>query len=395
MATILLILIYIAFISLGLPDAILGAGWPVMQPELKVPVSFAGLLQIMGSCGTILSSILSARILRRFKTGKTTAVSVALTATGLFGYAFSPSFWWLLLATIPLGIGAGAVDAGLNSYVASHYESRHMSWLHSFWGLGALSGPLVLATLLSGGLPWRSTYLSIAIFQSILVVILSVSIPLWRAVEKKRESTHRHTIGAQHHQPLLQVLRTRGVPYALLTFIAYTGVESTMGLWGGSYLFRVIGLDAADAAFSVSLFYGSITLGRFLTGFATYRVSNNNLIRVGIVVILLGILLFLLPLPLMYTMIGFVLVGLGCAPIFPCMQHAAPERFGSVLFQDVIGLQMAATYSAFLVLPPFFGFIAARFSFRLMPIFLGFYVIVLLVTTEKLRPLKASHEIIW
>lgn len=391
MATLLLVLIYMAFISLGLPDALLGAGWPVMQGDLGVPIGFAGILQMVIAGGTIVSSIFSGRILRRFKTGLTTAVSVGMTAFALFGFAFSPSFFWLILAAVPLGLGAGSVDAGLNSYVAAHYQSRHMSWLHSFWGLGALLGPLVLASLLSRGISWRLGYRTIAYFQTILMVVLVMALPLWRVVHGSRAKTD-NGVARQAHPSIGFLLRIKGARSAMLTFFMYTGIEATMGLWGGSYLYRVESLSAVDAATWVSVFYASITVGRFLNGFATYRFSNHRLMLAGEMTILIGILLIILPLPLPATMLGFILIGLGCAPIFPSMQHATPDHFGMEHTQDLIGLQMAAAYIGTLVLPPMFGFVAERFSLSLLPAFLGFYLIIMSISTKRLRRITPSSD---
>lgn len=390
MATLLLVLIYVAFISLGLPDALLGAGWPVMQSDLGVPIGFAGILQMVIAGGTITSSLFSGRILRKFGTGLTTAVSVGMTAIALFGYAISPSFLWLILAAIPLGLGAGSVDAGLNSYVAAHYQSRHMSWLHSFWGLGALLGPLVLASFLSKGMPWRQGYRTIAYFQSILLVILVIALPLWSKVHGNgSKSNNRET--SHIHPSIGSLLRIKGVWSAMLTFFMYTGVEATMGLWGGSYLFNVESLSAVESATWVSVFYASITAGRFINGFATYRFSNHKLMLIGEFTILLGIVMIMLPLPLVATLLGFVLVGLGCAPIFPSMQHATPDHFGMEHAQDLIGLQMAAAYIGTLLLPPLFGFLAERFSLVFLPGFLGFYVVIMSISTKRLSKIDPIH----
>lgn len=391
MATLLLILIYVAFISLGLPDALLGAGWPVMQAEFAVPYGFAGLASMTISGGTILSSVFSSRVLRRFGTGRVTAVSVGLTAFALLGFALSPSFWFLLLAAIPLGLGAGAVDSGLNAFVAQQYESRHMSWLHSFWGVGALTGPLLLSALLRQGTSWRSGYLSIAILQVGLVALLILAIPLWARVQgKSREAlAGAGKAGAPEppapHQPLFFPLRIRGVRLALATFLLYCGIESTMGLWGGSFLFRTKGLAPAQAATWVSTFYASITLGRFLTGFVSYRLSNPKLIRIGGLTILTGVGLLLIPLPLPLTLAGFVLIGLGCAPIFPCMLHETPVRFGADHAQAIMGFQMAVAYIGATFLPPLFGFIANATTLALLPFFLFAYILLLLASSEALR----------
>ena len=388
MATLLLVIIYLAFISLGLPDALLGAGWPVMQPEFGVPFGFAGLVSVVISAGTIVSSVVSSRVLRRFGTGKVTAVSVGATALALLGFSMAPSFWWLPLAAIPLGLGAGAVDAGLNAYVAEHFESRHMSWLHSFWGVGALSGPLLLAALLSGGGSWRTGYLTIGLVQVGLVVVLAASIPLWSRVRSLK--TEGATPVETEHQPLFFPLKVRGVKFALVAFFFYCGIEATMGLWGGSFLNHAKGLDPATAAGWVSAFYASITAGRMATGFVTMKVSNRDLIRAGCVVIGLGLALMVLPLPLPATLSGFLLVGLGCAPIFPCMLHETPVRFGSTQAQAIMGFQMACAYTGTTVLPPAFGFVAQVTTTAWMPFLLIAFALVLALGTEKVRNLKAG-----
>ncbi len=383
MATLLLAIIYIAFISLGLPDALLGAGWPIMQRDLAIPYSFAGVVSVAISGGTILSSVLSSRFVRHFGVGKVTAVSVGLTAFALFGFSLAPSFWWLIPAAMPLGIGAGAVDSGLNAYVARHYESRHMSWLHSFWGLGALSGPLVLSALFAQGLGWRKGYSSIAIFQAALVVILVFAMPLWDRVRMR--AAMEASMPETPHQALFFPLKLRGAKWAVLTFFFYCGIESTMGLWGGSYLFQIKGLEAAAAARWVSLFYASITLGRFLTGFITYKASNRNLVRLGGLTVLAGVVLMLLPLPLPATLAGFIMVGLGCAPIFPCMLHETPRSFGATHAQAIMGFQMAVAYVGATLLPPLFGFVASATSLGLLPAFLLAYTCSLVAGSETLR----------
>ena len=385
MTTLLLVIIYIAFISLGLPDALLGAGWPVMQEEFAVPYGFAGLVSMTISAGTIVSSIFSSRVLKRFGTGRVTAASVALTALALLGFGVAPSFWWILLAAVPLGLGAGAVDSGLNAYVAENYESRHMSWLHSFWGVGALSGPLVLSALLSRGTSWRDGYLSIAGFQFVLVAVLVAAFPLWGRV---RARIRAHGDALQHdvpHQPLFFALKIRGVKLALAAFFFYCAIESTVGLWGASFLFKTKGLDSVSAATWVSLFYASITLGRFLTGFVTYTMSNRTLIRGGGLLILCGVLLMLLPLALPFALGGFLLVGFGCAPIFPCMLHETPDRFGASNAQAIMGFQMAVAYIGTSLLPPLFGFIASATTLALLPVFLFAYIVALIASSEMLR----------
>jgi len=384
MDTVLLVLIYLAFISLGLPDAVLGAGWPVMRPDFGVPFAYAGFISMTISGGTILSAVFSSRVLKRFGTGRVTAVSVALTAIALAGFAFTPSFWWLLVAAIPLGLGAGAVDSGLNAYVAEHYESRHMSWLHSFWGVGAFSGPLVLSVLLAQGAGWRVGYLWIAILQAVLVILLLVAVPLWDKV-RRRNLGEAASAPPTEHQPLFFPLKLKGAKLGLTALFLYCGIESTMGLWGGSFLFQTKGLDPAASATWVSMFYVSITVGRFLTGFVTYKMSNNDLIRTGGLVVLAGVVLLLLPLPLPVALTGFLLVGLGCAPLFPCMLHETPVRYGAANAPAMMGFQMATAYIGATFLPPLFGLVASFTTLALMPVFLVAYIAVLIVTSEALR----------
>ncbi|SIQ08745.1 Fucose permease [Alkalispirochaeta americana] len=381
MATILLVLIYIAFISLGLPDALLGAAWPVMQSELAVPYGFAGLAQMLISGGTIVSSFLSGAAIQRFGTGKLTAGSVAMTAMALLGYAAAPSFLWILLCAVPLGIGAGAVDAALNAYVANHYESRHMSWLHSFWGIGALGGPIILSIFLADDQSWRGGYLTVGSLQILLVLVLCAALPLWGKVHAIKVDD-----GPDHHSiSLATALRIKGVPSALVVFFFYCGIEATLGLWGSSFLFKVKGFDPAAAATGVSLFYTSITAGRFLTGFLTFRLKNNTMIGGGAVIALTGIILMALPLPLPTALIGLFLTGFGCAPIFPCMLHETPLRFGQEYAQSIMGFQMALAYIGSTFLPPLFGYVATFTGMMVLPFFLLAYILALLANFARLR----------
>lgn len=391
MATLLLLLIYLAFISLGLPDALLGSAWPTMQGEWRVPYGLAGLAQMVISGGTILSSLVSGKVMRKFGTGPVTAVSVGLTAVALFGFWQAPSFWWIVVAAVPLGLGAGSVDVVLNAYVAAHYKSRHMSWLHSFWGVGALSGPLLLSRLLAGGFSWRNGYLSIALLQVVLVALLIGALPLWNRV--KVRALGEGAVPEQEHLPFLAQFRIRGVPFALLTFLVYCGIESSMGLWGGSFLFKTRGMAPSDAAFWVSLYYAAITAGRFLTGFVTFRISNPTLIRWGSLLVLAGVLLMLLPLPLPVTLAGFLLVGLGCAPIFPCMLHETPVRFGAGISQSVMGLQMAMAYIGATFLPPLFGAVSTVTSMALLPVFLIGYGVLMFVSSEGVRRMTTPRQL--
>ena len=402
MATLFLLVIYAAFISLGLPDGLLGVAWPVMHVEYDVPVSLAGLVSMTISANTIISSVLSGRVLKRFGTGRVTFVSVLMTATALLGYAAAPSFIWLVLMAFPLGLGAGSVDAGLNDYVAKNYEARHMSWLHSFWGVGALTGPVIISQLVARGDSWRNGYLTVAIIQFALVALLFATLPLWDKVARLKRKPDAETnyepldvtpapieterrSAASRAKGIFSPLRIRGVKPVLVVFLFYCGLEATMGLWGSTFLIRVKGIDVATAAAWVSLYYGSITAGRFISGFVTMRMSSKALIRSGEIAILLGVLGLLLPLPDVFSMISFILIGLGCAPIFPSMLHETPARFGDAEAQNIMGFQMAVAYVGTSLLPPIFGAIASVTSFELFPVFLVAYITLMLVNSEQIN----------
>jgi fucose permease len=402
MATLFLLVIYAAFISLGLPDALLGVAWPVMQVEYDVPVSLAGIVSMMISLNTIVSSVLSGRVLKRFGTGRVTFVSVLMTAAALLGYSLAPGFIWLVLLAIPLGLGAGSVDAGLNDYVAKNYEARHMSWLHSFWGIGAMTGPVIISQFMSRGESWRNGYLTVSIVQFVLVALLFATLPLWDKVARAKRSPAAETSSPVTETAPVQVdnrrksalgaatsvfhpLRIKGVTPVLIVFFFYCGVEATMGLWGSTFLIRVKGIDVATAAGWVSLFYGSLTLGRFISGFVTLRMSSKALIRTGEIAILAGVILLLLPLPDAFTMLSFVLIGVGCAPIFPSMLHETPARFGDAEAQNIMGFQMAVAYVGMSLLPPIFGAIASVTTFALFPLFLLVYITMMLINSERVN----------
>jgi fucose permease len=390
MATFFLIIIYAAFISLGLPDSLLGVAWPAMQPGYHVPFSFAGFISMIISGGTIVSSLLSSRFLKRFGTGKVTFISVFMTAIALLGFSFAPSFIWLLFLAIPLGLGAGAVDSGLNAYIAEHYKSHHMSWLHCFWGIGAMLGPIIISQYISHNSSWRNSYLTVSIIQFVLVVVLFFALPLWDKVASlsKIDSSETEAIEQESDtapKDLLYPLKVSGVKIALVSFLFYCGIESTMGLWGSSFFVKAKGLDVATAAGWVSFFYGSITVGRLISGFITMKVNNKILIRTGELTIFTGAILLLLPLPNIFSLVGFILMGLGCAPIYPCMLHETPVRFGKEDAQAIMGFQMAVAYIGSTFLPPLFGFIASNTTMTILPFFILTYIIVMLVSSEKVN----------
>ena len=372
MTHLLLLIIFLAFISLGLPDSLLGSAWPSMYGTFGVPVAWAGAVSMIISLGTMTSSLQSDRLTRRLGPGKVTAASVAMTAAALFGFSISTSFWQLCLWAVPYGLGAGSVDASLNNYVALHYASRHMSWLHCMWGVGAAVGPAIMGWALTGGFGWPMGYRAIGILQTALTAALVLSLPLWRRPTAPLGVERRPDEEVPEAKPLSlkQTLSIPGVPLAVLLFFFYCAVEQTVNLWAGSYLTLAQGIPAGTAASFAGMFFIGITLGRVASGFLTLKFTDIQLIRMGMAVVLAGIAALLLPLGEASALAGLVLIGLGCAPIYPSAIHAAPAHFGADKSQAVIGVQMAGASLGTCLMPPFFGLIAQYVSIRLFPVYL-------------------------
>ena len=382
MIHLLLAVIYLSFISLGLPDALLGSAWPSMYIAFGVPISYAGIISMIISAGTIISSLQSERLTRRFGTGMVTAVSVAMTALALFGFSITNSFPLLCLWAIPYGLGAGSVDASLNNYVALHYASRHMSWLHCMWGLGASVGPYIMGYALTGGKGWHMGYRYIALLQIALTIILFFSLPLW----KKRTGTTSETVDEKKEKALTlkQIIAIPGAKAILITFFCYCAFEQTAGLWAGSYLVLFRGYTAEAAAEYAALFYIGITVGRAFSGFLTLKFNDVQMIRLGAAIILLGIITLLLPFDGIAAPAGLVLIGLGCAPVYPCIIHSTPVHFGADKSQAVIGVQMAFAYIGSSLTPPLFGLIANYIHIALLPVCLLLLLLLMTVMHELL-----------
>ena len=386
MVSILIAIIYLAFISLGLPDSLLGSAWPVMRLEFGAELSFAGLISMIIAGGTIVSSLLSYRLARKLGAGLVTALSVALTAAALFGFSCSRSLAALCLWALPYGLGAGAVDAALNNYVALHYSSRHMSWLHCFWGVGASISPYIMGACLARSGRWQMGYRTVGVLQLILTAILFLSLPLWKG---RGETAEGETGASGAPLGLRGALKIPGVPDVLLAFLAYCGAETTAGLWASCYLVGVRGVAAETAARFASLFYLGITFGRFLNGFVADRMGDRRMIRVGAAGMALGALLILLPLPSETpALAGLVLFGLGCAPVYPSIIHATPAHFGRANSQAIIGIQMASAYVGSTFLPPLFGLLAEHVSLGLYPVYLSLWIVLLALMTERLNRRK-------
>lgn len=402
MTQLLLAIIYLAFISLGLPDSLLGSAWPTMYIQFDVPISYAGIISMIIAGGTIVSSLQSDRLTKKLGTGKVTAISVAATAVALFGFSFSHSFWALCLWAIPYGLGAGSVDASLNNYVALHYESRHMSWLHCMWGVGATAGPYIMGIALSMGQGWNMGYRYIGIIQVVLTAVLVFSLPLW----KGRKSTTENLQNAEMEQllenvsekadttaekalSLREILKIAGAKEVMLCFFCYCALEQTAGLWASSYLTLHKGVSSETAAIFASLFYIGITVGRAISGFITMKLNDTQMVRLGQSIIVLGIMAMVLPGSNVLALAGLILIGLGCAPIYPCVIHSTPAHFGADKSQAIIGVQMAFAYIGILAMPPLFGVLASRISVALLPCYL-FAILVVMVIMHELLTKKTA-----
>lgn len=382
MVHLLLVIIYLAFISLGLPDALLGAAWPSMYPQFDVPVSYAGIISMIIALGTVVSSLQSDRLTKKLGTGKVTALSVLMTAMALFGFAASHSFGMLCLWAIPYGLGAGSVDASLNNYVALHYESRHMSWLHCMWGVGASAGPYIMGYALTAGWGWNSGYHIIAVLQIVLTAILLCSLPLWK--QRPAEVLQDGKVQPAKALSVREVLQLAGAREILVCFFCYCALEQTTGLWASSYLTLHKGVSADTAATFASMFYLGITVGRALSGFLTMKLNDVQMIRLGEVIIGIGVLVMLLPFGQSLSLAGLILIGLGCAPVYPCVIHSTPAHFGADKSQAIIGIQMACAYVGTCLMPPVFGLIANHITVALLPVYLLIILVLMVIMHELL-----------
>ena len=381
MFSFILALTYICFISLGLPDSLLGAAWPVMQVQMGVPVSYAGIVSLVICLNTIISSLMSNFMIHKLGIGRIIAISVTTTAVALFGFSVSDQYWMLLLWAIPYGLGAGSVDSVLNNYAALHFKSQHMSWLHCLWGVGASISPYIMSFALIRLDNWHSGYLIVSLIQIVLSFFIFLTVPQWKNApsatgeEEKIES-----------KPLTirQILAIPGAKVCFITFFGYCALELTSSLWASSYLVQARGVSAEVASGCASLFYIGLTLGRAINGFLAMRFGDRFLIRLGLGIIFAGILLVFVPYHAMFAYVGFVIIGLGCAPVYPCIIHMTPDLFGKDKSQAIIGVQIAFAYTGFCVMPPLFGWIADNISIGLLPAYLMALLVLIIVMHEKM-----------
>ena len=385
MYSFLLALIYIAFISLGLPDSLLGSGWPVMHTELGVPVSFMGIISMVISGGTIISSLLSDRLTRKLETKNVTVISVLLTVVALFGFSLSNRFWMLIVFAVPYGLGAGAIDAALNNYVALHCKAKHMSWLHCFWGVGTIVSPFIMGYALTNH-TWNSGYRIVGLIQLAISVLLIVTLPVWK-VNKTTDEKVGKSVG------LIGALKIKGVPFLLIGFFSYCAAEATTMQWASTYFAEVKKIPAERAAALASLFYIGITAGRFISGFITDKLGDRKMILIGTAVLICGIIALLIPTDsYIAAFIAFLVIGFGCAPIYPCIIHSTPNNLGAENSGAIIGIQMASAYVGSTFIPPLFGLLGNSAGFEIMPIYILAFFILMITMTELTFRIAGSKE---
>lgn len=376
MYTLLIALIYLAFISLGLPDSLLGSGWPVIHAELDVPVSYMGIISMTISGGTIISSLVSDRVTKKFGTCAVTAASTALTALGLFGFWLSDSFWMLIVSSLPYGLGAGAIDAALNNYVALHYSSRHMSWLHCFWGVGTIASPFIMSYAIAN-MTWHAGYMIVGCIQLAIAVLIIATRPVWKATARGETQARLGGTG------LKSALMVKGVPFLLIAFFAYCAAEATAMYWASTYFAEVKAIGAERAAQFASLFYIGMTAGRFVSGFVTDRLGDRKMIAIGTCILTVGIIVLFLPIEgEAAALSAFIVIGLGCAPIYPSIIHSTPSNFGFENSGAIIGIQMASAYVGSTFIPPLFGLLGNHLGFGIMPAFLIVFFALMIVMAE-------------
>jgi fucose permease len=382
--TILLLIIYMAFISLGLPDAVFGVAWPLIRIEWVMDLRAGGLIAMVTTLGTVASSLLSGRLIAAYGEGKIAFFSTFMTAAALLGFGMAPHYGWILFLAVPLGFGAGSVDTALNHFVAKNFRAHHMNWLHASWGIGATAGPLIMSAVLLRTQSWRAGFRAIAIIQFALAAVLFLSLPLWQKHKKSRNKQQKDAVKALTS---IEVFKTRGAPNAMLVFLFYCAGEYAMGLWGSSYLFQFHSISLERAAQIVALYYGGITAGRLLAGGISFKLDNWQMMKMGFVVSGTGALLLISG---FYPQLAFLLIGLGFAPIFPAMVHETPKRFGAQASQTLIGYQFASAYVGIATVPPLIGIAMSQWGIQLFPFFILFLVLLQWKLASVIKPVTTS-----
>ena len=387
MTLLLLCVIYIAFIGLGLPDSLFGTAWPAIYGEFALPLSAANCVTLIVSGGTVISSAMSARVINKFGTYTVTAVSTALTAAALFGFSVSKNLIWLCLFSIPLGIGAGAVDSALNNYVALHFSASHMNFLHCFYGVGVSVSPYIMSFALLGG-SWRGGYRTAFIIQCVITAVIAFSRPLWKKSDKNFSEEEKSVTLS-----FAQMIKTPCVKSDLVLFASSCAIECTCGAWSSTFLVESKGFSADVAAKTVAMYFVGLTLGRFLSGVLSSKISSWTLIKSGLIIVFSAIIVLLLPLKSTFAALGLFLLGLGIGPVYPNIMHLTPKNFGKDVSQSIIGLQMAVAYTGITAVPPIFGFLAQKFGMKLFaPFMLVLFVILAISTLFLICGLKKQNR---
>ena len=382
MATALLIIIYIAFIGLGIPDSLFGTAWPAIYSEFELPISFGSFVTIIISCGTVLSSVISSKIISRLGTNKVSAYSTLLTALALLGFSFAPNLWVMCFWAIILGIGAGAIDVALNNYVAIHYSATHMSFLHCFYGVGVSVSPYILSLVIAGNFGWRGGYRIAFAIQLIITLLLFLSLPLWRKAHGGENESEENT-----HKDLSfgSVLKIPGVKMMCSLFIASCAIECTCGGWGSTFLVEYKHLPAEKAAQIIMIYYIGMTLGRFLSGVLAAKLHSWKIIKLGQIVLGLALLLLILPGGVYLCALGMFLIGLGNGPLFPNFNYLTPENFGSDISQSIIGIQMASAYIGIMIAPALCGLLGQVFGMVIFPFYLILLYAIMIPVTIRIK----------
>ena len=371
----LIFVIYLTFIALGLPDTILGVAWPSMRSSLFLPLEAAGIITMLTTVCTAFSSFASGLLLHKLGTGRVVFISTLLSASALFGYSLSPSFWWLLFCTLPLGIGAGAIDTGINHFVALNYSPRHMNWLHSFWGIGAFLGPGIITLYVADSANWRGGYQLIAAIVLVVAAIIGISLSLWRSKNIKEEHTALHN-KSTHRKSGLNLIRQRNVFLSIIAFPIYIAVEMGVGVWLASYLIEGRGLDKLNVGLIISLFYVSITIGRLIAGIFANSMPIQKLMNMGLSLMFIGSWMLIIQQNSLLVP-SIILLGIGCAPIFPSMVHSTPKLFGKINSQEITGYQIGGSYLSGVLILPIMGLLGSKVSIEVIPITICLFVVML------------------
>ncbi len=378
MTVLLLALIYLAFISLGLPDAVLGSAWPIISNEINTSVSNMGILTIIISAGTIISSLNASKFIAKFKVHKIVTASILTTAFALFGFSISRHFWQLVLFSIPYGLGAGCVDAVLNNYAAINLKSIHINWLHCMWGVGASLGPYIMGLVLTSSYSYSFGYLILVFIQLALAFFIFIN---GKAFNKQNENSNFSETKTKALS-IKEALNIKGVFYIMIAFFCFSAIEQTTGMWASSYLVFVKGIEKEIAAGFGAIFYLGIAVGRAFSGILSLKFSDKQLIRAGSVIMVMGVSLLFLPLSDYFTYLSLLAIGIGSSPVFPAIIHSTPYNFGAENSQSIVGIQMAAAYTGTLTMPALFGVIGRNISFDLYPVFICVFIVLMFLMYE-------------